>query len=302
MEKSQKFFFKMVWDGHCLEIGHRTLVMGILNVTPDSFSDGGNFYTYNSAIAQGEKLCEEGADILDIGGESTRPFSQEVSEEEEMRRVLPIVENLAKRVSVPLSIDTTKAGVAKRALDAGASIINDIGALRLDPSLADLAVQRKVPIILMHMKGLPGNMQVNPHYDNLIEELNEFFAERIEFAINKGIERSKIIIDPGIGFGKNIDHNLQIIGNISKFNHLNFPILIGPSRKAFIRNILKEHFKKEFPADSIEVETGTQAVISASILNGAHIVRVHDVASTVSTIKLINAIQAEGLHDRPTFR
>jgi len=296
MNKSPKPVFKMIWDGHQLEMGHRTLIMGILNVTPDSFSDGGKFYTYNNAIAQGQKLCEEGADILDIGGESTRPFSKEISEEEEVQRVLPIIEHLAKRVGVPISIDTTKAGVAKRALDAGASIINDIGALRMDPSLADLAAQRKVPVILMHMKGIPGTMQVNPHYDDLIGELKEFLSERIEFAIKKGIERSKIIVDPGIGFGKNTDHNLHVIANLSEFNRLKVPILIGPSRKAFIRNTLKEHGMKEYCADAAEVETGTQAVISASILNGAHIVRVHNVANTVSTVKLINAIQA-GLQD-----
>ncbi len=296
MNKSPKPVFDMIWDGHRLEMGGRTLIMGILNVTPDSFSDGGKFYTYNSAIAQGQKLCEEGADILDIGGESTRPFSKEISEEEEVRRVLPIIENLAKRVSVPISIDTTKAGVAKRALDAGASIINDIGALRMDPSMGDLAAQRKVPVILMHMKGIPGTMQVNPHYDDLIGELKEFLSERIKYATKKGIERSKIIIDPGIGFGKNRDHNLQVIRNLSEFNQLNVPILIGPSRKAFIRNTLKEYLKKEFSADTSEVETGTQAVISASILNGAHIVRVHNVANTVTTAKLINAIQA-GLQD-----
>lgn len=286
----------MIWDGHRLEIGRRTLVMGILNVTPDSFSDGGKFYTYNSAVAHAEKLCEEGADILDIGGESTRPFSREVSEEEEIQRVLPIIEHLAKRVGVPISIDTTKAGVAKRALDAGASIINDIGALRMDPSLADLAAKRKIPVILMHMKGVPGTMQVNPHYDDLIGELKTFLSERIEFAVNKGIERSKIIIDPGIGFGKNTNHNLQIIRNLSELKQLDAPILIGPSRKAFIRNTLKKNFLKDFSPDDPEVETGTQAVISASILNGAHIVRAHNVAETVTTVKLINAIQ-EGLQD-----
>jgi dihydropteroate synthase len=296
MNNSPKPVFEMIWEGHSLEIGRRTLVMGILNVTPDSFSDGGKFFTANDATAQGEKLCEEGADILDIGGESTRPFSKEVSEEEEIRRVLPIIENLAKRVTVPISIDTTKAGVAKQALDAGASIINDIAALRIDPSIADLAAQRKVPIILMHMKGMPGTMQVNPHYNDLIGELKNFFSERIEFAVLKGIERSKIIIDPGIGFGKNIDHNLQIIQNLFELKELRLPILIGPSRKAFIRNILRKHLTKEFFADSPEVETGTQAAISASILNGAHIVRVHNVADTVLTVKLINAIQA-GLQD-----
>jgi dihydropteroate synthase len=296
MNNSPKPVFEMIWEGHSLEIGRRTLVMGILNVTPDSFSDGGKFFTANNAITQGEKLWEEGADILDIGGESTRPFSKEVSEEEEIRRVLPIIENLAKRVTVPISIDTTKAGVAKQALDAGASIINDIAALRIDPSIADLAAQRKVPIILMHMKGMPGTMQINPHYDDLIGELKFFFSERIEFAIQKGIERSKIIIDPGIGFGKNIDHNLQIIQNLFELEELRLPILVGPSRKAFIRNTLKKHLSKEFFADSPEVETGTQATISASILNGAHIVRVHNVANTISTVKLINSIQA-GMHD-----
>lgn len=287
----------MIWDGHRLELGRRTLIMGILNVTPDSFSDGGKFYTYKDAVVQGEKLCEEGADILDIGGESTRPFSKEVSQEEEIQRVLPIIEHLAKRVSVPISIDTTKAGVAKRALDAGASIINDISALRIDPSLADLAAQRKVPVILMHMKGVPGTMQVNPHYDDLLGELKAFLSERIGFAVNKGIERSKVIIDPGIGFGKNTNHNLQVIRNLSEFKQLNVPILIGPSRKAFIRNTLKEHLHHEFFPDAPQVETGTQAVISASILKGAHIVRVHNVANTLSTVKLINAIQ-EGLQDR----
>jgi dihydropteroate synthase len=296
MKKSPGPVFDMIWDGHRLEIGRRTLVMGILNVTPDSFSDGGKFYTYNSAVAHAEKLCEEGADILDIGGESTRPFSREVPEEAEIQRVLPIIEHLAKRVGVPISIDTTKTGVAKRALDAGASIINDISALRMDPSLADLAAQKKVPVILMHMKGIPGTMQVNPHYDDLIGELKTFLSERIEFAVNKGIERSKIIIDPGIGFGKNTNHNLQIIRNLSELKQLDIPILIGPSRKAFIRNTLKKNFFKDFSPDAPEVETGTQAVISASILNGAHIVRVHNVADTITTVKLINAIQ-EGLQD-----
>jgi dihydropteroate synthase len=296
LNKSPGLVFDMIWDGHRLEIGRRTLIMGILNITPDSFSDGGKFYTYNNAIAHAERLCEEGADILDIGGESTRPFSKEVSEEEEIQRVLPIIEHLAKRIRVPISIDTTKAGVAKRALDAGASIINDIGALRMDNSLADLAAQRKVPVILMHMKGVPGNMQINPHYDDLIGELKAFLSERIEFAVNKGIERSKVIIDPGIGFGKNTNHNLQVIRHLSEFRQLKVPILIGPSRKAFIRNTLKEQFLKEFFPDDPEVETGTQAVISASILNGAHIVRVHNVADTLSTVKLINAVQ-EGLQD-----
>ncbi len=265
--------------------------MGILNVTPDSFSDGGRFFTYEEAVARGEKLVEDGADILDIGGESTRPFSDGITEEEETRRVVPIIEKLAKRVNVPVSIDTTKSGVARRALDAGASIINDIGALRLDPALADLAAERGVPVILMHMKGLPGNMQANPRYDDLFGEIKSFLAERIEFAVGKGIDRAKIVVDPGIGFGKNLEHNLRLINNLSEFRELNAPILVGPSRKAFIRRILKARFGKEFSPEDPEVERGTQAAVAASILNGAHIVRVHDVARTIPTVEIIEAIK-----------
>ncbi|MFO8084594.1 MAG: dihydropteroate synthase [Desulfobacterales bacterium] len=267
--------------------------MGILNVTPDSFSDGGKFFGSDSAIAQGQKLVEDGADILDIGGESTRPFSKEITEEEEIRRVVPIIEHLAARINIPISIDTTKSGVARRALDAGASIINDIGAFRMDGALASLAAEREVPVILMHMKGMPGTMQINPQYDDLMGEVKAFLSERVDFAIQKGIEKSKIIIDPGIGFGKNIHHNLQLVRDLNLFGDLNVPILIGPSRKAFIRKTLKYHFGKEFSSDQPEVETGTQAIVSASILNGAHIVRVHDVANTVVTARMADAIRLD---------
>lgn len=284
--------FHLKWDRHHLEIGQRTLVMGILNVTPDSFSDGGKFFAREKAIAHGQKLVEDGADILDIGGESTRPFSEEIDEEEETRRVLPIIEHLAKRVNIPISIDTTKSGVARRALDAGASIINDVGAFRMDPALAGLAAQRRVPVILMHMKGVPGTMQVKPHYNDLVGEIKGFLSERIHFAIQEGVEKSKIIIDPGIGFGKTVTHNLQLIRDLNLLCDLNVPILIGPSRKAFIRNTLKTHFGKEYSSDKPQVETGTQAIVSASILNGAHIVRVHDVANTAVTVKMIDALRA----------
>ncbi len=282
---------KIVWNGGILRFDHGALVMGILNVTPDSFSDGGKFFTYEEAVARGERLVEDGADILDIGGESTRPFSEGTGEEEETRRVVPVIENLAKRVNVPISIDTTKSIVARRALDAGASIINDIGALRLDHKLADLAAERDVPVILMHMKGLPGNMQVNPRYSDLFGEIKGFLGERIEFAVGRGIDRAKIVVDPGIGFGKTLEHNLRLINNLTELEGLNAPILVGPSRKAFIRNILKGHFGREFSPEDAEVERGTQAAVAASVLNGAHIVRVHDVARTVPTVKIIDAMK-----------
>ncbi len=291
--KPQTIAFDLDWDGHHLEIGGRTLVMGILNVTPDSFSDGGRFFAHKSAIDHGLKLVKDGADILDIGGESTRPFSEEITEEEEIRRVLPVIEQLVPRIDIPVSIDTTKSGVARRALDAGASIINDVGAFRMDPQLARLAAERKVPVILMHMKGVPGTMQVNPQYIDLLAEIKEFLSERIAFAVRKGIERSKIMIDPGIGFGKNVFHNFQLIRDLSFFSDLGVPVLIGPSRKAFIRNTLKKHFGAEFTVDRNEVETGTQAIVAASILSGAHIVRVHDVANTVVTARIIDTLKKE---------
>lgn len=290
--QSHQHSFDLSWKKHHLAIGRQSLVMGILNVTPDSFSDGGQFLAYENAIMQGKKLVEDGADILDIGGESTRPFSEKISEDEEIRRVVPVIEHLASQVDIPISIDTTKSAVAIRAIDAGASIINDISAFRMDPELADVAALRKVPVILMHMKGDPGTMQINPYYADLIGEIKGFFSERINYAIRKGIEESKIIIDPGIGFGKTFHHNLELISKLTLFSDLNKPILIGPSRKAFIRNTLKNSLKKEFSPDHPEVETGTQAVVSASILNGAHIIRVHDVANTIITVKMIDAIMA----------
>jgi dihydropteroate synthase len=265
--------------------------MGILNVTPDSFSDGGKFFGFERAIAQGEKMIADGADLIDIGGESTRPFSDAISEEEEIGRVLPVIEKLAAKYNVPISIDTTKSGVARRALEAGASIINDVGALRLDPELAEVAAKYDVPVILMHMKGTPKTMQKNPCYDDLIGEVKAFLFDRIDYAVKKGISRSKIIVDPGIGFGKTTNHNLNIIFSLKQFASLKSPIIIGLSRKAFIRNVLKGYFGKEFNTDHPDVEAGTQAAVTASILNGAHIVRVHDVAGTVISAKMADAIK-----------
>lgn len=283
--------YNLAWGKHRLVLGKGTCIMGILNVTPDSFSDGGKFFTFDDAVAQGQKLFEDGADILDIGGESTRPFSAAVSVEEEIRRVVPVIEKLARRISIPISIDTTKATVARRALEAGASIINDVSALRLDHEIADVAAEYGVPVILMHMLGTPKTMQIDPAYDNLIEEIIAFLKNAMNQAEKKGIAKSKIIIDPGIGFGKTVEHNLLLIKHLHEFKTLDVPILIGSSGKAFIRNILKDKTVKDINPDLAVVETGTQASVAASVLNGAHIVRVHNVSNTRATIKIIDAIK-----------
>lgn len=284
--------YHLSWTNKSLELGVRTLIMGILNVTPDSFSDGGKFFDPDIAVAHGEKMVAEGADILDIGGESTRPFSENVSEEEEILRVVPVIEKLVRRVSVPISIDTTKAAVAKEAIKAGASIINDISALRLDPYMSGVAWEYGVPVILMHMKGTPKTMQLTPVYENLIGEIGAFFENAVANAERNGISRSKIIIDPGIGFGKTVEHNLYLIKHLYEFEKFDLPILIGTSRKAFIRNLLKkDEHSAEIAPMSPEVETGTQASVAAAILNGAHIVRVHNIAATRATAKIIDAIR-----------
>ena len=264
--------------------------MGIVNVTPDSFSDGGKFLDSAAAVAQGERLAAAGADVIDIGGESTRPFSDPVPVEDEIRRVVPVIEKLASRVSIPISIDTTKAAVARRAFEAGASIINDVSALRFDPELAAVAAEFDAPVILMHMLGDPKSMQVEPRYDNLIEDIRGFLAGAVEKAQNLGIFRSKIIVDPGIGFGKTLAHNLLLIKHIQDFTSLNVPILIGASRKTFIRKILKAEHEKDLAPDLPIVETGSLAVAAAAILNGAHILRVHDVANTVAIAKILDAL------------
>jgi len=278
------------WWDYTLELGRQTCIMGVVNVTPDSFSDGGRFYDHHAAVAQGERLAAEGAAILDIGGESTRPFSDTVTVEEEIRRVVPVIEKLAQRVSVPISIDTTKAEVARQALKVGASIINDVSALRFDPAIAVLAAESDTPLILMHMLGEPKSMQVLPRYDNLIEEIITFLEDAVERAELQGVSRAKIIVDPGIGFGKTVAHNLLLIKHLQVFTRIDLPILIGTSRKAFIRKILKDTHSQDILPDLPIVENGTQATVAAAILNGAHIVRVHDVANTIATVKILDAL------------
>ena len=284
--------YYLSWPNHGLELGQRTCIMGVVNVTPDSFSDGGQFYDTDVAIAQGEKLAADGADIIDVGGESTRPFSDPVSIEEEIRRVVPVIETLAQRVSIPISIDTTKSEVARPALEAGASIINDVAALRFDPGLAALAIEFDTPLILMHMLGEPKSMQVAPRYGNLIEEIRSFLEDAVSRAERLGVPRSKIIVDPGIGFGKTVTHNLLLLKHVQAFASLDLPVLIGASRKAFIRKLLKQPHQEDIQPDLPIVETGTQAAVASAVLSGAHIVRVHNVASTVASIKILDALRA----------
>jgi dihydropteroate synthase len=282
--------YRLAWGRHVLELGRRTRIMGVVNVTPDSFSDGGRFYDAAAAVAQGERLAAEGADIIDIGGESTRPFSEPVATEEEIRRVVPVIAALAARVRIPISIDTTKAAVARRALEAGAAMINDISALRFDPDLSDVAAEFGVPVILMHMRGEPRSMQVAPHYDEPVTDIRGFLREAAAAAERRGIPRERLIVDPGIGFGKTPEHNLQLIRRLPEFAALDLPLLVGPSRKSFIRRLVKPDGAKDIPAGLPVVETGTQAAVAAAVLNGAHIVRVHDVANTAATVKVVDAI------------
>jgi dihydropteroate synthase len=286
--------YKVQAGPHTIELGQRTCVMGIVNITPDSFSDGGKFFNPESAVAHGRMMADQGADILDIGGESTRPFSDPVSIDEELRRVIPVIENLSDSINIPISIDTTKAEVARQALAAGASIINDISSLRMDPELPTVVAEFGAPVILMHMLGTPKTMQVKPEYKDVIGEIKAFLGERIEHALENGIPRSSIIIDPGIGFGKTMGHNLEIIKHLGAFEALETPILMGPSRKAFIRHIVKDGQEQDLSPERPEVEVGTQAVVTAAILNGAHIIRVHNVGNTRNTAALADAIRMAG--------
>lgn len=282
--------YTLTWNHHTLELGWRTLIMGIVNVTPDSFSDGGKFHSLEAAVAQASHLAASGADIIDIGGESTRPFAEAVSTEEEIERVVPVIERLAHRIDLPISIDTTKADVARAALDAGAAMINDISAMRMDKRMASVAAKYGVPVILMHMKGDPRSMQIDPTYDEVVTEVRQFLEHAIDSCLNAGIDRKHIIIDPGIGFGKTIHHNLRLIRHLTELAKLNAPILVGPSRKRFIRDILKDPSKDDIPPDHPDVETGTQAAVAASVLNGAHIVRVHNVGNTYAMVRVLDKI------------
>ena len=262
--------------------------MGVLNITPDSFSDGGLYLNPKKAVEHGLRLTKEGADIIDIGGESSRPGSDPISLTEELNRVIPVISELKQKTDALISIDTMKARVAERALDAGADIINDISALRADPDMALIAEERKAPVIMMHMLGTtPKTMQDNPCYDNVLTQIHAFFEERIDYAVTQGIKKSKLLLDPGIGFGKRLEDNLVLLKELSFFEDLNLPLLIGASRKSFIGAIL------ELPVTQ-RLE-GTLASTTAAILNGAHIVRVHDVAAVRKAALVTDAILASSI-------
>jgi len=266
-------------------LGQRTWIMGILNVTPDSFSDGGLYLDKNKAVKRGLELAEEDADIIDIGGESTRPGSNSISTKEELKRIIPVLSDLREKTDTLISVDTTKSEVARAALDHGANIINDISALRFDPQMTPLAVNKDVPVVLMHMKGTPKNMQTNPNYEDLLAEVKSFFKERLETAKTLGIKREKIIIDPGIGFGKRHNDNLLLIKNLRALEEFERPIMIGISRKSFIGKILN------LPV--LERIDGTIASAVISIIHGAHILRVHDVAPIKRAVLVAEAIMEE---------
>jgi dihydropteroate synthase len=281
----------LCWRNHVLTLGPQTAIMGIVNVTPDSFSDGGRFEAVDAAVAHAEHLIRCGADIIDIGGESTRPFAPAVSSREEIARVQPVIEHLAGSVAVPISIDTAKAEVAEAALDAGAAMINDISALEMDPRMAAVAVSHGVPVILMHMQGTPRTMQLEPTYGDVVAEVRDYLAAAIRRAVAAGIPREKIIVDPGIGFGKTGRHNLLLIQRLHELTDLGMPVMVGPSRKRFIRDLVKAPGREDPAPDRPEVETGTQAAVAAAVMNGAHIVRVHDVAGTRATLSVLDAIR-----------
>ncbi len=265
-----------------LEFGSKVLVMGILNVTPDSFSDGGRFFSNIDIAAQIDIMVESGADIIDVGGESTRPFAEPVSIEDELARVLPVIRLIRQRYPIPISIDTTKAEVARKALDEGANIINDISALRFDQNMISLVMETEVPVIIMHMQGTPSDMQVDPHYGDVVVEIKDFFKERIAWAVENGISEKRFIIDPGIGFGKTVEHNLSILRRVSEFSELGCPVLIGHSRKAFIGKLLNTEVD--------ERDVATSAISALCAMKGVSILRVHDVEKTVQAVRLAEAI------------
>jgi len=266
-----------------LDFTRRTLIMGILNVTPDSFFDGGRRASSVEAIADGVAMAAGGADIVDVGGESTRPGAQAVSEEEELARLLPVVRGLRREIDVPISVDTYKSNVARAALEAGADIVNDISALRFDPKMIALLAAERVPVVLMHVQGTPRTMQVEPHYSDVTREVRDFLAAQLYEAMDAGITPEGIILDPGIGFGKTLDHNLQLLRTLPALAALGQPLLVGASRKAFIGKILN--------ADAIDRLEGSLAAAVAAVLAGANIVRVHDVVETSKAVRVADAIR-----------
>src|SRR5580704_4977634 len=284
--------FRLKLPSRTLALGARTLVMGVLNVTPDSFSDGGLHFDTEAAVARAFEIERQGADIVDIGAESTRPGSEGVSAQEELWRLLPVLAALQGRLRIPISVDTSKFEVADAAADAGAEILNDVTALRNDPRIAEVAHKRKLPLILMHMRGEPRTMQKGPFAKDVIRDVLKGLRHSIALARRAGVAKSQIIIDPGIGFGKNYAQNLELLRRLPELSKLGYPLLVGTSRKSFIAHILRTQPQQALEAD--DRIWGTAATVAASILQGAHIIRVHDVPEMVQVARVTDAILSQG--------
>ncbi|HYL10378.1 MAG TPA: dihydropteroate synthase [Candidatus Acidoferrales bacterium] len=285
MIRRRKFLLKL--PSRTLELGERTLVMGVLNVTPDSFSDGGLYANSDRAIAHALAMQEAGADLIDIGGESTRPGSEGISGEEELRRVLPVLEGLRFKLRVPVSIDTQKAEVAEAAAAAGAEMVNDISGLRSDARIAEVARKRKLPLVLMHIRGTPRTMQKRPFARDVLRDVAAGLRAAIARATRVGVPRSQVILDPGIGFGKSFQQNYELLARLPELARLGCPLLVGTSRKAFLGATLAREGHRVPPEERI---WGTAATVAASILGGAHIVRVHDVSEMVQIVRVADCI------------
>ena len=277
--------------GRTLPIGERTLIMGVLNVTPDSFSDGNQFLSLDKALAHAEQMIAEGADIIDVGGESTRPGGEPVTAEEEIRRVVPVIAELAKPSNIPISIDTTKSEVAHAAFDAGAVIVNDISALRFDFHVADEAAKVGAGLVLMHSRGTPATMHKLPPVPDIIQEVTRSLRSSIHMAERRGVKPESIVIDPGIGFGKSQEQNIELIAKLDRLIAAfpDYPLMIGTSRKSFIGRILAD--AEGTPAQADQRLHGTMASVTAAVLKGAHIVRVHDVKATAEVLRVAGAIK-----------
>jgi dihydropteroate synthase len=263
---------------------HRPLIMGVLNVTPDSFSDGGLYLEVGAAAERAQQMVDEGADLIDIGGESSRPGAEAVDDATELRRILPVVAAICKHISVPVSVDTTKASVAQQALDAGASMINDISALRFDPRMAPVVAESGAAVVLMHMQGTPKTMQIAPHYDDVVGEVSSFLRERIRMARATGITDDRIVVDPGFGFGKRLEHNLTLLARLDALTDLGVPVLVGVSRKGFIGQMLDRPMDQRL--------MGTAAACAAAIWLGARMIRVHDVRPMRELVTMLSATMA----------
>lgn len=269
-------------DGFHWDCSERTRIMGVLNVTPDSFYDGGRYGDPDTAVRHGQRLADEGADIIDVGGESTRPGAEPVDTDEELRRVIPVIEKLKERIAQPVSIDTRKADVARGAIRAGARMVNDVSGMTADPEMVEVVSATGVPAVIMHTAGVPADMQRNPGYEDTVGEIVAWLGARIEYAVARSVRRSQIVIDPGIGFGKRLSDNLLLIRSVASFRKLKRPILIGPSRKSFIGRVLD--------ADKNDRLEGTAAAVALSVANGASIVRVHDVREMGRVVRMADAI------------